>query len=277
MSNDKIPITVDSDNVTLLTNLPNLYIILKTTHILKQENELYCIPLLYFTQDRDIALEIYDLLDNEEIVDLHGARYSNVYYTTGIHYVCVYLNEANLQKTNRPLSRLLSEAESQDTESDNLTLKIKDKNVYLALLYYPEEQTPFARIENLTLTADIAMSILEQMADWLNMINGLNGQKAFDRIQQLAELLGLDITSVYIETWLAQTLTCNNDVFKLYRNSNCKYAKMLRFKQIIKYLYPIRQLYFENIKLAIPNLLVRKQDSITKFEKFLLGDIGDEA
>jgi hypothetical protein len=98
MSKDKIPITVDSDNVTLLTNLSNLYIILKTTHILKQENELYCIPLLYFTQDRDIALEIYDLLDNEEIVDLHDAKYSNVYYTTGIHYVCVYLNEANLQK-----------------------------------------------------------------------------------------------------------------------------------------------------------------------------------
>jgi hypothetical protein len=38
MSKDKIPITVDSDNVTLLTNLSNLYIILKTTHILKQEN-----------------------------------------------------------------------------------------------------------------------------------------------------------------------------------------------------------------------------------------------
>ena len=267
---DTLPITVDNDNQTLLTNVDDLWIVLKTTHVLKQENELYCIPTLYFTIDKGIAKDIYDLLDDEQIVDIKDPKYAHVYYNDGIFYMAYYFNESRLVQINRSLKSILESSEDVSQEED-MSLKIREKQTYLALFRYPDKQEPIARIEPLALTADISMSILEQMADWINMLDNITGQKAYDRLMSIVDILGLDRDSIFLETWIAQTLVCNDNINTLYRNSQCKQGKMLRFKQVVKNIYPIRQFYFENIKTAIPNLVARKQERLTEFDRMLLG------
>lgn len=263
MSKEPLPIKASADNKQLLTNIAPLYMVFHTPHVLKSGMYLYCIPFMIFTQNEELAHEIFSKLSKDEF-DLLST--TDIYYIDKIFYASIPYDE-NTIIVNKALDEVIKSEDIEPKSTDEIELTSFDTD-YVALITYTEPDQVICNIEALPLTADISMSMMMQVANWTN-ITAKTGQQAYERVTDVFRLIGFERDSLFLEILIAQTFVCENDETKLWRNTNCPTGKLLSLKQAIRTLHPVRQFFFENMKNTLPMILVYRQEQLTDFDKYL--------
>lgn len=130
---------------------------------------------------------------------------------------------------------------------------------------------PILNIESFVMTPDKAMSLIQSFARLVANYN--DPELIFNKWLEITNMVGIDVDYLHLETYLAQTLACQNDEFKLFRNSECNKAQLLNLKAAVKNLYPVRALFFENLAAQITQLPLLKEDDLSTLDKLLIGKI----
>lgn len=149
----------------------------------------------------------------------------------------------------------------------------KSANNFEAWFYYSEDfiDQPIISIEPFLMTADLAMTSITAFPKMV--ANTYDPQIILKKWYELAKIIGIDTDLLHLEMYLAQTLVCLDNENKLYRNSDCSKAKLLRLKQAVTKLYPVRALFFENLGLQITELPLLDESEMSSLDKLLLGKL----
>lgn len=144
---------------------------------------------------------------------------------------------------------------------------------FMAWFQYDENyiNEPIITIEPLVMTADNAMSAIQSFSRTVSHLN--NEVDIFIKWLEITKLVGIEVDLIHLETYLAQTLVCEDNELQLFRNSSCKKAKLLSLKNAVKNLYPIRALFFENLGNQITHLPLKSEEELSTLDKLLSGKL----